>query len=93
MNTTSVIHYYYSLWSPIKGGERRRAVEAGRWGFRPGGQSLRAQASWGGDNMLQQESEAESNGGIWGSNTRQGQGGGGRGARDPETVKTGGAGN
>ena len=28
------------------GGKRRREVEAGRWGHRPGGRSLRAQARW-----------------------------------------------
>ena len=33
---------------PSRGGKRRRAVETGRRGRRPGRRSLRARASWGG---------------------------------------------
>ena len=38
-----------SLWSPIKVGKRRRAVDVGRLGNRPGGWLLRARAIWEGE--------------------------------------------
>ena len=51
-------------------GKRRRVVEAGEWGCRPGGRLFCARAIWGEEKRVQREREAASKGEILGSNRR-----------------------